>query len=74
MRGTTAPIIGMVLQRMIFDQMIKMSDPDALRKFDQQEAANKTRKGSDYYWHKGDTMPKRTPDFSKLLTLYQREQ
>lgn len=56
--------LRLAMQRMIFDQLAKESDPNAYQKFRRMEREAYKTYGQEYWWRPGETSPSRPPDFS----------
>lgn len=56
-----------VVQRLVFDNLAKMADPEAYHRFDQQVRRNQTQYNQGFWWRPGSNMPQRLPDMGNLV-------
>lgn len=54
----------LVWQRMVADQIQKVSDPDAYAAWHRAKQTAQRERGAGFYWERGATGPRRAPDFS----------
>lgn len=62
MPGGSTFYARLAMQRIIFDNLRKMADPDAGRKFRRLESKMKRERGQKYWWRPGKSAPSRAPD------------
>lgn len=59
--------VGAAFQRIVFDEIQKAVDPDALDKFRRQEKRAKSETGQTYWWRPGHALPDHAPDLTKAV-------
>lgn len=57
----------LAFERIVFDNLRKMADPDAARKFRRLERKVRREKGQEYFWSPGEWLPKREPDLGAIV-------
>ena len=67
MPGTSLWYSRLALERLIFDELERMVDPDASANFRRSESARRRETGQEFFWHKGDAAPDRWPDLSAAI-------
>jgi len=72
MPGVSTFYARLAMQRLIFDNLRKMADPDAGRNFRRLERKLRREKGQNYWWSPGESAPKRTPDLSAISVDFRR--
>lgn len=65
--GVSTFYARLAMQRLIFDNLRKMADPDAASKFRRLERKTMREKGQSYWWSPGESAPKRTPDLNAIV-------
>lgn len=73
MPGQTAPVFATLWKHYIEEQLLLMTDPDAMKKMDNREKQREGKMGSESWWKPGELTPSRAPDLSKLATLHIQE-
>lgn len=67
MPGGTLWYARLPLERLIFDQMQMMLDPEAYQHFRRQEANQRRTAGNRSFWERGDLLPSRAPNLASAL-------
>lgn len=62
---STMPYTRSAYQRMFIDQLQYLTDPEAHKKFREQEQRLKNETGQGYFWRPGEMSPDRTPELSE---------
>lgn len=65
--GSSLWYARLVFERLVFDEIQMIVDPEASSGFRRRERARARDYGNDSYWRPGDMLPIRPPDFSKAL-------
>lgn len=64
--GRNAWFANLILNRYVFDQIKRLYDEDAQKKFNQRASRAESR-GSPFWWEPGETSPNRMPNLQNLL-------
>lgn len=57
----------LALDRVVWDQLQELLDPDAASDWSRAERKMKREQGSQSWWRRGDILPSRTPDLSNMI-------
>lgn len=66
--GVSAPLIGEVMKRQLFDRMAEAADPRAYKKRRARAKQRYELNGNKSFWGEGDRMPTRAPNFGQAFT------
>ncbi|WP_111732191.1 hypothetical protein [Roseovarius amoyensis] len=61
------PLAGPAVQRLIFDELHKIIDPEAQKTLRKAAAARKRNTGNDAFWPIGSTLPERAPNLGAII-------
>lgn len=67
--GSSVWFIRGIYERAILDQLLKMADPQAYKKFKKQVKKRQTEYKQSYWWKPGKALPDNPPDMSKTGVL-----
>lgn len=67
--GVDHPVLGIALDRMLFNSMQRMLDPEAGKAFHQQAQRIKRDTGSEGWWVPGEYTPRGAPNLGKMIGL-----
>ena len=67
--GSSLWYVRGIYERAILDQLLKMADPKAYRKFRDQMKKREKEYGQSYWWNPGTSRPQSAPDLSKTGVL-----
>ena len=57
----------LVMQRLFYDRLLQLADPDAQQSFRRIMQAAQRNYNQSFYWRPGETAPERGPEFSRAL-------
>lgn len=66
--GANLWMIGLPIQRLVFDQLQKQVDPEAYRALAQQEMTRRRDYRQEFWWRPGQTRPSRAPDLGRVIS------
>jgi hypothetical protein len=70
--GVSTFYARLAMQRIVFDNLRRMADPDAEKRFRRIKRKAMREKNQGYWWGPGEAAPKRTPDLGNIAAEIRR--
>jgi hypothetical protein len=65
--GVSTFYARLAMQRLVFDNLSRMADPDAAKRFRRMERKMMRERNQGYWWKSGESSPGRAPDLGNIV-------